>query len=171
MLDSRNNQIYLRGLHETSGNANLEDEMKSFREVLNEAIAPTQPEQQKANLLQDAYAILDELNQTQERLNDISFRMNGVIEQINAALASEIRQIQPKLPISLNGGRCCVGYRSSNLSMKPDLSKKQWAFDTSNKCGRHFVRDHSHLTHMGDIQPLAKAIVGFFNGRYRSLGG
>ena len=53
---------------------------RRFKEILNEAIGADQPIQSKANLVQDALAILDELNQTQNTLNDISSRLSNLVE-------------------------------------------------------------------------------------------
>jgi len=146
--------------------------MRDFNKVLNETIEgdlPPEPGFQGGNLIQNAFQILDELQQAKAQLDEINAKLNSLTERINASLAAEIRQLQPKLPINLADGCCSVGYRSSNLSVRPDLNSKRWVIDTGSRFGRRFARENGHLVGMDSVQPLAKAIVSYFGNRYRSL--
>lgn len=143
---------------------------KKFTNILNETM---EGGFQDGNFdpIPQAFQLVDDLNRTKEQIGELTQQIMGIVEHINAILASEIRKRQPNLPINLANGCCTCGYKSSSITIHPDLEKKQWNFDSNSRFARRFLRENGHLKNMDKIQTLAHAIADYFNDRYRSLRG
>lgn len=121
---------------------------------------------------QDLVSIASELrssiSQWKRDIEDAELRINHILEELNSSLGREIRKIQPKMAISLRNGSCTCGYRSRDLSCRPDLDKGIWQIGGA--LGGGFRRKRPEMLRLShDMAPLARAIVDHFKRRYRTL--
>lgn len=122
--------------------------------------------------IQGKYDLICELRQelqdAKDRVAELQMNLRHAIEEYNVELAKSLRKRLPQLTVNLSDGRCSAGYRSTNLSCKPDLEKQMWVFD-GNPHGRRFMRQNGHALNLSNqIDPLVNAMVKYF-GRYKSL--
>ena len=109
-----------------------------------------------------------DLQDAQDRVTEIKMSLRHAIEEYNVELAKSLRKRLPQLSVNLSDGRCSAGYRSTNLSCKPDLEKQMWVFD-GNPHGRRFMRQNGHALNLSNqVGPLVDAMVKYF-GRYKTL--
>jgi hypothetical protein len=109
-----------------------------------------------------------DLQDAQDRVIEIKMSLRHAIEEYNVELAKSLRKRLPQLSVNLSDGRCSAGYRSTNLSCKPDLEKQMWVFD-GNPHGRRFMRQNGHALNLSNqVGPLVDAMVKYF-GRYKTL--
>lgn len=143
--------------------------MKDFEKVLNEQLDSLQlapAAQGKLDLIRE---LERELGSALERVAELQMEIRHASEELNIELAKGLRKRLPKVGVKLDGGRCSMGYKSTNLSCWPDLDNGIWAFEP-NKHGRTFMRRHGPALRLHNkVEPLADAIAAYF-GRYKSLG-
>ena len=116
--------------------------------------------------------IIDRLAAAREHVNQLERRLTHSSDRLCGGLAMGIRKLQPSLNVSLGRGFCRVVYKTKYLTFKPNLERKIWEVESNRpRFVSQFRRDYSHTTSLiGDLRPLATAIVSFFNAYYRSIG-
>lgn len=124
----------------------------------------------------DAYRaatdVATDLEQARRRVSDLERQLLYAIDRLCGGLAVGVRKHQPGLNVGLEGGRCRIGYKTKQLTVAPDLSKRMWVVQSTDpRFARRFLRGHrTHTTLNNDLMPLAKAVADFFTGHYLSLG-
>ena len=143
--------------------------MNKFKKVLNEELdALSIGSAEAQGKMDQVREIKRELNSALERVSELQMELRHAKEELNIELAKSLRKRMPKASIRLDDGGCSVGYRSTNLSCKPDVDNGIWAFEP-NKYGRSFTRRFGPALQLNNkIDPLADAIVQYFS-RYKSL--
>jgi len=121
------------------------------------------------DLLQIAQEISHEITEMEMKLKNSKVRLNEITERLNSMLGGEIRRIHPKMEVMLKGGNCTCGYRSKDLSCRPNLQTGRW--EIGGRLGRNFLTNYPQMAKLStDVSPLAKTIIDFFKKYYRSLG-
>jgi hypothetical protein len=120
------------------------------------------------DLVSIASELKSAISQWKSEIENAELRINHILEELNSSLGREIRKIQPKMAISLRNGACTCGYRSRDLSCKPDLDKGIWQIGGALGGGFRRRRPEAlRLSH--DLKPLAQAVVDHFRNYYRTL--
>ena len=121
------------------------------------------------DLLQIAQEIAHEISEMEIKLKDSKIKLNEIVEKLNTMLGGEIRKNHPKMEVMLKGGNCICGYRSRDLSCKPNLQTGRW--EVGGRLGRSFLSHYPQMAKLSsDVVPLAQSIIEFFKKHYRSLG-
>ncbi|MHA2065996.1 MAG: hypothetical protein ACXABY_16615 [Candidatus Thorarchaeota archaeon] len=140
---------------------------REFSDVLNEQLDSFSSPDVKGKL-DLIHELRRDLQDAQDRVAEIQMGLRHAIEEYNVELAKSLRKRLPQISVNLSDGRCSAGYRSTNLSCKPDLEKQMWVFD-GNPHGRRFMRQNGPALNLSNqIDPLVDAMVKYF-GRYKSL--
>lgn len=113
--------------------------------------------------------VQDDIKLVEKRLHELRLKLQHCQEELNTALALELRKRIPGLNVSLNGGNCTINYRSRYLVCRPDVMAGAWKFEPNDE-GRRFSRGNGHLLGLtDDLSPLSSAIAEFFTQRYKTL--
>jgi len=143
--------------------------MNDFKKALNEHLDTlsigTAEAQGKMDHIRE---IKRELQSASDRVAELQMELRHAKEELNIELAKSLRKRMPKASIRLDDEGCSVGYRSTNLSCRPDVDNGIWAFE-QNKYGKSFTRRFGPALQLNNkIDPLADAIVQYFS-RYKTL--
>ena len=140
---------------------------KNFSEVLNEQLESFS-DQDVSGKYDLIIQLQKELQDAQDVVADAQMKFRHAVEDYNVELARSLRKKLPQLAVNLSDGRCSAGYKSTNLSCKPDFANHMWVFDGSPH-GRRFVRQNGHALNLSNqFGPLVDAMVKYFS-RYKSL--
>lgn len=142
-----------------------------LRSVLAEDIlAPDTPAPD--NPITAVRSTLERLQKAREEVAGLERELLCNVEKVNGQLAVLIRNRNPGLNVALGNGECSVGYRSKQLRLKPDFSKRTWAVDGPDPAfARRFTRRHNTATVIGDgVDELANALSDYFATHYKTLG-
>jgi len=120
------------------------------------------------DLISIATELMDQISNLQKSLDDAQLQLRNIVEKLNCTLGMEIRKKQPKMHISLDNNSCTCGYKSKDLSCKPNLENGRW--EIGGRLGRGFVKNFPQSTKLtSDVKPLANSVVTFFKKHYRTL--
>jgi len=142
--------------------------MKEFGDALNEQLDSFNGPGDAKGKYDLIIELSKELQDAKDRVTELEMHVRHATEEYNIELAKGLRKRLPQLMVNLGDGRMSAGYRSTNLSCKPDLEKAMWVFD-GNQHGRRFMRNNGHALNLSNqVDPLVDAMVKYFS-RYKSL--
>ncbi len=144
-------------------------ELDNYLDVILEEETTTE---QRWELLDTATQLHQTLQQTQQQISDISYKLVAIKNKMNADLAVSIRRAQPALNVSVDKNFCKVGYKTKLFNFTPDIDGGVWKVSSPNRRFLHeFLKAHRRdLFLTSDLSILITAIISYFSAYYRTLG-
>lgn len=118
-----------------------------------------------------ASGIVRQLEDAQQRIQDLQHQLDAANKRICGELALMLRRALPGLNVGVGKEGCKVGYRSKHLILQPDPKRGIWNVKSGDpRFARRFMNRRGSKTVLGSMEPLASAIVQHFREYYKTLG-
>jgi hypothetical protein len=141
--------------------------MEDFDAIIERGLDQLNSAPDRVNKIRSA---LQEIQLVEKRLAELKEQLRHAQEELNTALAQQLRNKVPGLNVMLSNGGCMVNYKSRALRCRPDHTSMRWQFEPDEN-GRRFLRNHGVNTGLtNDVSVLANSIAQFFSDRYKTLG-
>ena len=120
-------------------------------------------------------ALLDEIKSAEDHLKSLTDQLNGRVEELCAAVTTELKRLLPKVDAKLSGGGVIFSYYSRSVGVRPDLDERVWNVEPGDGArakamGRALATDWDG-TPLGDWKGLVNAVAEALVEKYKTLQG
>lgn len=120
-------------------------------------------------------ALLDEIKAAEDHVKSLTDQLDGKVEEMCAAVTTELRRLLPKVDAKLSNGGVIFSYYSRSVGIRPDLKERVWNIEPgegarARAMGRALASDWDG-TPLGEWKTLVNAIAEALVEKYKTLQG
>lgn len=144
-------------------------------EAIDNVIDGKEPKPVSSGEAEGVSTLLDEIKTAEDHLQSLTDQLNGRVEELCAAVTTELKGLLPKVDAKLSGGGVIFSYYSRSVGIRPDLDERVWNVEPgegarAKALGRALASDWDG-TPLGEWKELVNAIAVALTEKYKTLQG